>query len=160
MLRVADIPKPLLPELVARYALQFIRVADAAPIPHSFWGAPEAGISSHRLFARADTPVHSVLHELAHLVCMTTQRRFALQTNAGGDANEECAVCYLQVVLADHIGGFGRARAFADMDSWGYSFREGSARAWFLGDGLSAQQWLLSNALLHPSLQPTWRLRD
>mgnify|MGYP002063509748 CR=1 FL=1 len=45
-------------------------------------------------------------------------------------------------VLADELPGFGRARMFADMDAWGYSFRLGAAQAWFDGDADDARQWL------------------
>ena len=60
-----------------------------------------------------------------------TARRAALATDAGGSDDEESAVCYLQVLLARRLSGFGAERCLADMDAWGYSFREGSARAWF-----------------------------
>jgi hypothetical protein len=30
----------------------------------------------------------------------------------------------------------------ADMDSWGYSFRLGTTRAWFEGDAADAREWL------------------
>ena len=66
---------------------------------------------------------------------MDDARRAALATDAGGTDDEECAVCYLQVVLAQTLSGFGAARCLADMDAWGYSFREGSARAWLVKHG-------------------------
>ena len=50
---------------------------------------------------------------------------------SGGDYDEENGVCYLQILVADEIPGFGRARMMQDMDSWGYSFRLGTTRAWF-----------------------------
>ena len=55
------------------------------------------------LYVRADTPVHSLLHELSHYVCMTPERRAGLDRDAGGDDAEECAVCYLQILLADEL---------------------------------------------------------
>jgi hypothetical protein len=45
------------------------------------------------------------------------------------------------------------------MDAWGYSFREGSAQAWFTGDGRAARDWLLAHALIDAQVRPTWRLR-
>jgi hypothetical protein len=51
-------------------------------------------------------------------------------------------------VLADELPGFGRARQLADMDAWGYSFRLGSARAWFEHDAADAQAFLRARGLL------------
>ncbi|NIS90685.1 MAG: hypothetical protein GTN98_11520, partial [Woeseiaceae bacterium] len=48
---------------------------------------------------RSDTPVHSLLHETCHIICMSRERRAELETDAGGDDLEEAAVCYLQVLL-------------------------------------------------------------
>jgi len=146
-------------ELAANYQLTAIKVDAGDAIPGSYWGAPEAGLISDRLFWRADTPLHSLLHELAHWVCIAPARRTALDTDAGGDDDEECAVCYLEVLLADHWQSFGAARCLADMDAWGYSFREGSATAWFEGDGREARAWLLGHRLIQADGTPTWRLR-
>ena len=52
----------------------------------------------------------------------------AHRRDAGGDDAEENAVCYLQILWADALPGFGRERMFLDMDAWGYTFRLGSAR--------------------------------
>jgi hypothetical protein len=145
--------------LAARYGLRVVEVASAAPIPGSYWGAPEAGLKTGELYVRADTPLHSVLHELAHHVCMSAARRRALDTDAGGDDDEECAVCYLQLLLADCLPGFGRARCLRDMDAWGYSFREGSSANWFAGDGQAARTWLLARGLIDAGGTPTWLLR-
>jgi hypothetical protein len=73
---------------------------------------------------------------------MTPERRAQLDRDAGGDDDEESAVCYLQVLLADELPGVGRARLMQDMDAWGYSFRLGSTRAWFEADAVDARQWL------------------
>ena len=94
--------------LVSSYRLELIKVEENARIPASFWGEPEAGIAGRCLFARPDTPVHSLLHELGHFVCMTPERRAVLWRDAGGDDDEEAAVCYLQIVLADTLPGMGR----------------------------------------------------
>ncbi len=91
------------------------------------------------LFARLDTPVHSVLHEASHYVCMTPERRAGLDRDAGGDDPEESAVCYLQILLADALDEVGSERLMQDMDAWGYSFRLGSTRAWFEGDAEDAR---------------------
>jgi hypothetical protein len=109
---------------------------------------------------RADTPAHSALHELCHYVCMDDVRRARLATDAGGSDEEECGVCYLEVLLADELGGFGRARCLADMDAWGYSFREGSAGAWWASDARFAREWLLARRLIDANGAPTFKLRD
>jgi len=134
--------------LVAAYGAQLTRVATGAPIPGSYWGEPEAGLVGRRVYVRDDTPVHSLLHELAHFVCMDEARRERLDTDAGGDIDEECGVCYLQLVLASTLTGFGRERCLRDMDAWGYSFREGSAAAWAAGDGAEARAWLAARGLI------------
>ncbi len=146
-------------DCVARYGVRVLRVRDGEPIAHSYWGAPEAGLEGALIHARGDTPVHSLLHELGHYVCMSAARRARLVKDAGGDPDEECAVCYLQILLADQLPGFGRERALADMDAWGYSFREGSAHAWWRGDARFARAWLLSHALIDSADRVTWRLR-
>jgi hypothetical protein len=146
--------------LARRYRLTAVPVDTGQPIPGSYWGAPEAGLSGGRIFWRPDTPAHSVLHELAHFVCMDAARRAQLDTNAGGDDAEECAVCYLEILLAEHLCGFGSDRCIADMDAWGYSFRQGSARRWFDGDGREARAWLLRERLISSDSLPTWRLRN
>lgn len=144
--------------LVARYGVVLVEVGDGEEIPGSYWGAPEAGLIGDRLHVRCDTPVHSLLHELGHYVCMSVRRRAALVGDAGGDDDEECAVCYLQLVLAGEVDGFGRARCLKDMDRWGYSFREGCARAWWDGDGRDARRWLARRGLIDGIGRPTWRL--
>jgi len=130
-------------------------VDSGAEIPGSFWGDDEAGLIGNVLYLRADTPVHSVLHETCHFACMDDKRRASLHTNAGGDADEENAVCYLQILLSDALPDMGRQKLFEDMDSWGYSFRLGSARAWFENDADDARQWLQSRGLLKVAEQLT-----
>ena len=90
---------------------------------------------------------------------MTPARRLLLDTDAGGDYDEENGVCYLQVLLADQVPGMGRARMFSDMDAWGYSFRLGSARAWFTTDAEDAREWLASRGLVGADGSPTFRCR-
>ena len=145
---------------VSRYGARLVLVPDGEPIPHSHWGTPEAGLEGDRVYVRADTPAHSLLHELGHYVCMTPARRARLVKDAGGDPDEECGVCYLQILLAEHLPGFGRRKALADMDAWGYSFREGTAAAWWNGDARFARAWLLERRLIDASDGVTFRLRE
>jgi hypothetical protein len=144
--------------LLARYGLVLVMVPDGAPIPGSYWGAPEAGIIGCTVYARPDTPVHSVLHEAGHIICMDAARRARLDADAGGEYAEEDAVCYLQIVLTGELG-LGVAEACADMDAWGYTFRLGSAQAWFERDAEDARAWLVRHGLLTESGVPTFRLR-
>lgn len=160
VLTVSDTSPEALDPPVARYGLQVVRLAPDTDIPGSHWGESEAGLVGNLLYVRPDTPLHSVLHEACHYACMTPARRSGLHTDAGGDDAEENAVCYLQILLADHIPGFGRARQLADMDAWGYSFRLGSARRWFEGDSEDARAWLLAHGLITPEGRSTWRLRS
>jgi hypothetical protein len=155
----AELDSRALRVVLGRYGAELVDVEPEAPLPGSYWGAPEAGLVDRRVYVRADTPAHSVLHELGHFVCMTAARRACLDRDAGGDTDEECAVCYLQLVLADELPGLGRDRCCDDMDRWGYSFREGSVRAWLDGDGEDARRWLLRHGLIDAAARPTWRLR-
>jgi hypothetical protein len=156
---LADLASGDLDALAARYGMRVVVVAPGAEIPGSYWGEAEAGLVGDHLYVRADTPVHSALHELCHYVCMDESRRARLATDAGGSDDEECGVCYLEVLLADELSGFGRVRCLADMDAWGYSFREGSAAAWWAGDACFARSWLTANGLADDSGGPTYRVR-
>ena len=142
MLLLSGVDRIAVAALLDRYGLRLALVAPNELIPGSYWGEREAGLKGDNLYARLDTPVHSVLHEASHYICMTPERRAGLDRDAGGDDPEESAVCYLQVLLAGELPGVGVDRAFADMDAWGYSFRLGSARAWFEGDAEDARRWL------------------
>ncbi len=147
-------------QLLGRLGLTLSLVADGAPLPASYWGAPEAGLARSVLYARRDTPIHSILHEAAHYACMSPARRARLWGDAGGDDLEECAVCYLQVLLADQLPApISREHMCQDMDAWGYSFREGGAAAWFDGDGRDARRWLQQKQLIDQAGRPTMRLR-
>jgi hypothetical protein len=142
MQRLGTIDRVAVATLLDRYGMTLGLVAPDEVIPGSYWGETEAGLKGDRLYARLDTPVHSVLHEASHYICMTPERRAGLDRDAGGDDLEESAVCYLQILLAGELPGVGVERAFADMDAWGYSFRLGSARAWFESDAEDARVWL------------------
>lgn len=148
VLTCRELPAGALADLLARLDLELVEVADGDPIPATFWGEPEAGIRGRRVFVRGDTPVHSALHEACHLICAGAARRATLDTDAGGTFAEEDAVCYLQIVLAGELPGVGRARMTADMDAWGYTFRLGSAAAWFESDAADARAWLTERGLL------------
>jgi hypothetical protein len=142
VLRVGGIDRVALAQLLARYGMDLVFTAPGELIPGSYWGESEAGLKGSHLYARLDTPVHSVLHEASHFICMTPERRAQLDRDAGGDDDEESAVCYLQVLLADELPGVGRVRLMQDMDAWGYSFRLGSTDAWFQNEAGDAHQWL------------------
>lgn len=159
VLTCGDLAPAQIENVLRRYGLPVASVPPGKPIPGSFWGESEAGLADNRLYLRTDTPVHSALHEGCHWICMDGKRRTTLHTDAGGDVAEENAVCYLQVLLADEIPGFGRDRSFQDMDAWGYSFRLGSARAWFERDAEDARTWLLEQGLIDDNASPTWRVR-
>ena len=145
--------------LLSHYGLELMRVPVNRPIPGSYWGESEAGLIGRRLWVKAETPAHSALHEACHYVCMDTDRRDGLDTDAGGDYEEENSVCYLQILLAGALPCFGRVRMMRDMDAWGYSFRLGSARAWFEGDAEDARSWLQGAGLIDSESRITWRLR-
>jgi hypothetical protein len=148
MLRMAGLNRLAVATLLDRYQLELRLHAIGAEIPGSYWGESEAGLIGKALHARSDTPLHSVLHEAAHFICMTPERRTGLHTDAGGNDAEECAVCYLQLLLARELPQFGFTRACEDMDEWGYSFRLGSTRAWFEQDAEDAKAWLIERGLL------------
>lgn len=159
VLTCGEVGRPTLDAFAARYGLTCAWATAGAPIPGSYWGPPEAGLVVDQLHLRDDTPLHSALHEACHYVCMDADRRVALHTDAGGDYAEEDAVCYLQCLLGEHFPGVGRARLWRDMDAWGYTFRLGSAQAWFEADAAEARQWLLDRGLIDPDGRPTWALR-
>lgn len=160
VLTVNDIGCDVLVAFLGRYGLALVEQAPGHEITGSFWGESEAGVVGDTVYVRGDTPVHSFLHETSHIVCMDSGRRSGLDRDAGGDDLEEAAVCYLQVLLADHIAGVSRARLMADMDTWGYSFRLGSTRDWFERDAEDAQEFLLAHGLIDEAGQATFLLRS
>lgn len=159
VLTVRQVGLPSLGRLLAGYRIVCEQLPDTETIPGSFWGDAEAGLIGSRLLVRGDTPLHSALHEACHYVCMSAQRRERLHTDAGGDYDEENAVCYLQILLGACLPEVGSKRLMRDMDEWGYTFRLGSARAWFEQDAEDARQWLLAHGLITAAGQPTWAVR-
>jgi hypothetical protein len=159
VLLVNAIDRLSLQVLLDRYGLSLQLVAPEEIIPGSYWGEREAGLKGSRIYARLDTPVHSVLHETAHFICMTPERRAGLDTDAGGDDAEENAVCYLQIILADSLPNVGQERMCSDMDAWGYTFRLGSAAQWFARDADDARDWLIKHGLLDSQCRPTHACR-
>ena len=159
MLLVNAIDRLSMELLLDRYGLELQLVAAGQVIPGSYWGEREAGLIGAKVFARLDTPVHSVLHESAHFICMTPERRAGLDTDAGGDDLEESAACYLQVVMAEVLPNVGRERMCRDMDEWGYTFRLGNAAAWFADDAADARDWLIRHGLLGRDGRPTYVCR-
>jgi hypothetical protein len=160
VLSFADCRQASLVNLLDSYGLIIELVPDGKSIPGSFWGDEEAGLIANKLLVRKDTPVHSVLHEACHYICMDPRRRAQLDTNAGGDYDEENAVCYLQILLSDNLPDLGQTRMFTDMDTWGYSFRLGSARRWFEEDAIDARDWLVSHNIIDEQSRPTGKLRN
>jgi hypothetical protein len=156
---VSETPLASLEALLSNYDLALRMQPEGQAITGSFWGDSEAGVVGRTVFARGDTPVHSLLHETCHIICMSGERRERLQTDAGGDDLEEAAVCYLQIILADEIETVGRKRLMADMDAWGYSFRLGNTASWFDEDAEDARKWLIDKNLLTNNGAAIFRLR-
>jgi hypothetical protein len=148
MLRLSNSDRTRLARLLLGFSLDLRLVPDGEAIPGSYWGESEAGLRGSTLYARLDTPLHSILHEAAHYICMPAERRVGLDRDAGGDDAEESAVCYLQILLADTLPSLGRERICADMDEWGYSFRLGSAAIWFQQDAQDSCAWLHQRGII------------
>lgn len=159
VLRLRDVQQHAVIDLLARFGLRFELVASGASIEGSYWGEDEAGLVDDRLLARADTPLHSILHEACHWIVMDPRKRPGMHTDASDSELEENATCYLQIVLADALPGFGRERALRDMDAWGYSFRLGSAAQWFSADAVDAHDFLRRHELLDADGLSTFRVR-
>ena len=159
MLLVNAIERLALELLLDRYGLDLTVVAPEEVIPGSYWGEREAGLIGAKVYTRLDTPLHSLLHESAHFICMTAERRAGLDTDAGGNDEEENAVCYLQILLADVLPNVGRERICRDMDHWGYTFRLGSAGIWFNEDADDARGWLVRRGLIDDASRLTYALR-
>ena len=146
--------------LLARFGLSLTLVQAACAIPGSFWGDDEAGLIGAQLYARLDTPMHSIFHEACHWITCNPQRRAQVHTDAADNQDEENATCYLQILLARELPEFGLDRALSDMDAWGYSFRLGSARQWFELDATAERRWLLERGLIDADAVVLFRVRE
>ena len=113
------------------------------------------------VYARADTPVHSLLHEAGHLIVLPPERRaarayrrhrFGRRRRRGLRAAGRCSATRCRASAA--------TRVLADMDAWGYTFRLGSARAYVEHDAADAWRWLREHGLVdaggcaHPRAAP------
>ncbi len=157
--RLIDSNQAELGSLLSRFGIVINVISPALEIPGSFWGDEEAGLIRNQLYARPDTPIHSILHESCHYVCMDECRRSSLHTNAGGSADEENAVCYLQILLSDHLSFTSKTKMMKEMDNWGYSFRLGSSKAWFESDASETADWLIEHKLINRAHAVTFNLR-
>lgn len=147
VLRVADIGLDAPAALLARYGLRLHRVESDAAIPGSFWGEPEAGIIGCDVYVRDDTPVHSLLHEAGHLIVLPAENALRCIPTRPIRWKKKtppvtCRSCWPSNCLV------WAARLMADMDSWGYTYRLGSTRAWFEQDAENARSWLDARGLL------------
>jgi len=84
VVRAASLGWQPLRDLLEPFGLQIQIVPAEQAIPGSHWGDDEAGLIGSRLYARTDTPVHSILHESGHWLLMEPERRLKLHTDAGG----------------------------------------------------------------------------
>ena len=153
MLTLADIGFEAPRALLARYKLDLIQVDINESIPGTFWGGREAGVIGHTVYARLDTPIHSLLHEAGHLIVLPEEKRRLVHTDASDSVAEEDAVCVLQALLGDQLPGVGKEQIWADMDEWGYTFRLGSAKAYFEKDACEAFAFLMAQGLMNAEQQ-------
>ena len=58
------------------------------------------------------------------------------------------------------IPGMSSLRMCSDMDAWGYTFRLGSASAWFERDAADARQWLVAHRIIDESGRVTGTFRS
>jgi len=151
---ISDLNQQDIADFVHEIGLQCTFIDAENDIPGSYWGESEAGLIANRLYLRSDTPIHSLLHEACHYLCMPEERRANLHTDAGGDYDEENAVCYLQILLANNVKGYSSENCMRDMDVWGYTFRLGSAKQWFEQDADDAYLWLIKQGLLDSKSNP------
>lgn len=158
--KVSDYSFSLLKSLFRPFQLKLNLTHLNQTIPGSYWGESEAGLIGNNLYIRPDTPIHSLFHEGCHYICMDEQRRKSINTDAEGDYDEENAVCFLQILLADELTNLGRERMMQDMDSWGYTFRLGSAENWFKEDADDALAWLQDYKLIDTDKKLTFKLRQ
>lgn len=160
VLIVSDCQISHIETLLRKYHLNLCLIYNNSSIPGSYWGDSEAGLISDTVYVRNNTPIHSLLHETCHYICMDNQRRQVVDTDAAGDYDEENGVCYLQILLANDIPEMKRQRMMKDMDAWGYTFRLGSSKAWFDDDAEDAFDWLKKYKILDDQGTVSYKLRD
>lgn len=85
VLRFSDVDSHELTELIACYQIELCLTPKDLPAPGSFCGGEEAGLVGKPLYLRTDTPIHSVLHQVCHYICMDSKRRLSLNADAGSD---------------------------------------------------------------------------
>ena len=88
VLRFCDIDGKEITALLSQYQLEICITDKDQQIPGSYWGDEEAGLIGNQLYLRNDTPIHSILHESCHYICMDNERRNKLHTDAGSDIAE------------------------------------------------------------------------
>ena len=160
VLKVSDCSFSAIQSIFQRYQLKLTLSPLGKKIPGSYWGSSEAGLITNSLYIRTDTPIHSLFHEGCHFICMDEERRKSLNTDAEGDYDEENAVCFLQILLADKLSEMGTKLMMKDMDSWGYTFRLGSAKKWFNEDADDALAWLQRYKIVDKNKEITFMLRQ
>ena len=62
-------------------------------------------------------------------------------------------------VMAAALPNVGSERLCRDMDEWGYTFRLGSAAAWFREDAEDARRWLMLHGLIDGESGLTYECR-
>ncbi len=80
VMRLKDVSGGAVGRLLRRMGLDFERISGDEEIPGSYWGDEEAGLVGKRLYARSDTPLHSILHEACHYACMDESRSQSLHS--------------------------------------------------------------------------------
>ena len=91
---------------------------------------------------------------------MSEERRKCLDRDAGGDDLEEAAVCYLQMLLADHLPGCRSRPADAGHGQPGVTVSGSAIRAAGSSRTLATRvDWLLDNGLISSADNPLFILR-
>ncbi len=121
VLSCSDMAADVVDRLLGRYSIDVEWLAAGTPITGSFWGEPEAGIVGRQVFVRPDTPVHSLLHEVCHIICMTPERagmRSTAMLVATIWKSLQCVTCrsYLQIICRV-LAGNGLCRTWMPGDT-------------------------------------------
>src|SRR3569833_1645758 len=88
VLRLSGIDRVALAIVHSRYGLTLSLIAPEEVIPGSYWGESKAGLKGDRLYARLDTPLHSLFLEASHYICMSLELRSGRGRGAGGGGPE------------------------------------------------------------------------